>query len=66
MKIGDKIKVKSGLSHSKETAGKSGTVKIISTEALGVEFDNMPGKTHKWYVKNELLTRKSGKKMGNK
>ena len=32
---------------------KTGTIKEISTEALGIQFDGMT-ETHKWYVDEEV------------
>lgn len=54
IKVGDRVKVKPGKNHDDMTKGASGTVKEVSTPALGVEFDNMKGKVHKWYVEDEV------------
>ena len=53
-KVGDRVKVKPGKEHDEMTKEKKGTVKKVSTEALGIEFDNMPGKIHRWYVDEEV------------
>lgn len=52
-KVGDRVIVKDGKAHDSMTNGKTGTIKEISTEALGVKFDGME-KIHKWYVDDEL------------
>ena len=58
LKKGDKIKVKSGKEHESEQKGATGTVKIVSTPALGILFDEMGDDemagVHKWYVESEL------------
>lgn len=53
-KEGDRVKVKPGKNHDEMTKNKVGTVREISTPALGIEFDDMPGEIHKWYVDEEL------------
>ncbi len=52
-KVGDRVKVKPGKNHDEMTKDKVGTVKEISTEALGIKFDGMSG-IHKWYVDDEV------------
>lgn len=52
-KVGDRVKVKDGKEHDSMIKGKTGTVKEISTEALGVKFDGM-AELHKWYVDDEV------------
>lgn len=54
LKVGDRVKVKPGKHHDEKTKEATGTVKEVSTAALGVEFDNMKGMVHKWYVEDEL------------
>lgn len=54
LKVGDRVKVKPGKNHDEKTKDAVGTVKEVSTPALGIEFDNMKGMTHKWYVEDEL------------
>lgn len=51
--VGDRVKVKPGNNHEEMTKDKVGTVKEISTEALGIVFDGMSG-MHKWYVDDEV------------
>lgn len=53
LKIGDRVKVKLGKEHDSMTNGKTGTVKAVSTPALGIKFDDM-AEMHKWYVEGEL------------
>lgn len=52
-RVGDRVRVKSGKDHDAMTKYKTGTVKEIATEAIGIKFDEMPG-VHKWYVDEEL------------
>lgn len=52
-KVGDRVKVKPGKNHDAMTKDKVGTVKEISTEALGIKFDGMT-EMHKWYVDDEI------------
>ena len=52
-KVGDRVTVKPGKNHNEMTKDKVGTVKEISTEALGVKFDGMD-EMHKWYVDDEV------------
>ena len=54
LKVGDRVKVKPGKSHDSMSKDATGTVEIVSTPALGVRFDNMKDKIHKWYVEEEL------------
>lgn len=54
LKVGDRVQVRPGKNHDKETKDAKGTIKEISTPALGVEFDHMKGMTHKWYVEDEV------------
>lgn len=54
LKVGDRVKVKPGKNHDDMTKDATGTVKEVSTPALGIEFDHMKGKMHKWYVEDEL------------
>lgn len=51
--VGDRVKVKPGMSHDPMTDGKPGTIRQISTEALGIEFDGM-AEIHKWHVDAEV------------
>lgn len=53
-KKGDRVKVRPGKNHNAMTKDAKGTVVEISTPALGIEFDNMPGEIHKWHVDDEL------------
>lgn len=52
--VGDRVRVKPGKAHDDATAESPGTVKIVNGAALGIEFDSMPGKIHKWYTADEL------------
>lgn len=52
-KVGDRVRVKSGKAHDEETAEKTGTIKEIATQALGIAFDDMGG-VHRWYVDEEV------------
>ena len=52
-KVGDRVKIKSGKNHDSMSKDKTGTIKEISTEALGIKFDGMT-ETHKWYVDEEV------------
>lgn len=51
--IGDRVRVKPGMAHDAETASVDGTVVLMGTCALGIEFDGMDA-VHKWYVEDEL------------
>jgi hypothetical protein len=51
--VGDRVKVKAGKEHDSMTKGKTGTIKEISTPALGVKFDGMT-EVHHWYVDDEV------------
>mgnify|MGYP007071633891 CR=1 FL=1 len=53
LQVGDRVKVKPGKAHDSMTKDKVGTVKEVSTPALGVKFDGM-SEMHKWYVEGEL------------
>jgi ribosomal protein L24 len=52
-KAGDRVKVKSGKEHDPMTKGKTGTIREVSTPALGIKFDGMD-KVHKWHVDEEI------------
>src|SRR5574337_129393 len=52
-KVGDRVQVKTGKQHDNMTKEATGTVQEISTEALGIKFDDME-KIHRWYVASEL------------
>jgi len=52
---GTRVSVKPGKEHDAMTKGKVGTILQISTPALGIKFDGMPG-IHKWYTEAELTT----------
>lgn len=52
-KIGDRVRVREGMAHDRMTDGVDGTVREISTPAIGITFDGMDG-VHKWYVASEL------------
>lgn len=51
--VGDKIKIKSGKEHSKDTKNKIGTITEINNPALGIKFEGMED-VHKWYVDEEV------------
>lgn len=51
--VGDRVRVKDGAAHDEMTRGAVGTIKEISTPALGILFDGMDG-VHKWYVEAEI------------
>lgn len=51
--VGDRIKIRKGQEHDGMTPGMAGEVAQVSTPALGILFDDMPG-VHKWYVSDEL------------
>lgn len=53
LKVGDKVAVKRGKAHMGIGVGKKGTVKQISTPAIGVRFEGS-ARTHKWYTAGEL------------
>lgn len=52
--VGDRVRVRQGVEHDPMTADKVGVVSIVSTPALGIEFDGMDG-VHKWYVAAEVV-----------
>lgn len=51
--VGDRVRVRDDMAHDEMTKGVDGTVREISTPAIGIEFDGMDG-VHKWYVASEL------------
>lgn len=51
--LGDRVRVRDGMAHDDMTAGKTGTIKEISTAALGIKFDGMDS-IHHWYVDSEI------------
>ena len=53
LKVGDRVKVKSGKDHDEMTKDKEGTIEETGTMALGVKFKGS-NKVHKWYVADEL------------
>lgn len=53
LKVGDRVRVRPGKEHDTMTKGKTGTVKEVSTPALGIQFDGMQ-MMHKWYVEEEV------------
>lgn len=53
LKIGDRVKVKSGKEHDEMTKDKVGIIKKISTSALGIMFEDMD-EIHKWYIEEEI------------
>lgn len=52
-KLGDTVQVKPGLEHDSMVEGKTGTIMLVSTPALGIKFEGIPG-IHKWYVDTEI------------
>lgn len=52
--IGDRVQVRSGMEHEPDLKDAIGTVRVINTSALGIEFDKMPGEIHRWFVEDEL------------
>lgn len=60
--VGDRVTVRPGSEHDMNgmSMGGSGTVEEISTPALGIRLDDMPGEIHKWYVAEELMTEGGG------
>lgn len=55
--VGDRVRVRDGMAHDEMTKNRNGTVREISTAAIGIEFDEMDG-VHKWYVAAELESAK--------
>jgi len=54
-KVGDRVALKPGQEpHAPEATG-PGTVRIVNGNAIGIEFDSMPGTVHKWYASDELV-----------
>lgn len=53
VQVGDRVRVRDGMAHDEMTKDVDGTVREISTNAIGIEFDGMDG-VHKWYVASEL------------
>lgn len=53
LKVGDRVKVRSGKAHNAETQDASGTIAEISSPAIAVKFDGM-GDVHRWYTASEL------------
>lgn len=53
MKTGDRIRVRPGKEHDPKMKGATGTIAEVSTAALGIRFDDMPG-IHRWHVESEL------------
>ena len=51
--VGDRVTVKPNKEHDSMTKGKTGTIKEISTPALGIQFDGMSS-LHKWYTDDEV------------
>lgn len=54
LKEGDRVMVKPGMEHDASHLDRPGTVRQISTPALGIEFDDEPGVTVRWYTDAEL------------
>ncbi len=53
LSIGDRVKVSTGKEHMPEHTGVTGTVRIVQGQAIGIQFDGIPG-VHKWYAPDEL------------
>lgn len=53
LQVGDRVRVRDGMAHDAMTEDTDGTVREISTPAIGIEFDGMSG-VHKWYTEAEL------------
>lgn len=51
--VGDRVMVRPGNEHDDMTRDKTGTVREISTPALGIVFDGMEME-HKWYTDAEV------------
>lgn len=50
--IGARVRVRPGQEH--DATHTTGTIREISTPAIGVELDAMPGMVHRWYTASEL------------
>lgn len=51
--VGDRVTVRPGKEHDGMGKGEVGTIKEISTPALGVKFPSM-SEVHKWYADEEV------------
>ena len=51
--VGDRIEVKAGMKHDGMEDMTVGTIKEISTPALGIQFDGSD-EIHRWYVDEEI------------
>lgn len=58
IKVGDRVRIK-GNPHM--PGHKEGVVRLIDGNALGIEFDAMPGMVHRWYVPDEVVKEDSKK-----